>query len=347
MEENKKLEQTIDSPERRIIKREVIHFTDAPDIQHFAAEKVHKNDNAYGVTWANLVKEYLKTAYSEESKQAEIVAWGVTYKVLRREDVTAFYDVDGNTIFDVENTRLEREYSWVMNEEAMEVSEDGVEPVTPMGKTITAIERQAFDAAMSEEGGEATEEQPGKEGDTLPVDETEKQKNSEEIKAQAKKKLEDELIKAEDKTFADPVIKHLLKRCEEDGGLSEDVLQEHKTWKKCMNYIYDQARKQATGNRCAIRDDVVYEWAEDYFHRDDKAEEERKAKREAERKKKTKNANKGKSKVTDSKTSKKKEIEPSKKAEGKTEKKMDAQLQPKKKAKEMDGQMDFFSLMGL
>ena len=99
------------------------------------------------------------------------------------------------------------------------------------------------------------------------------------------KKLKEELEKAKEKTFAEPIIQYLLKRCNEDKGLCEDVCQEHKTWEKCFEYIYEKARELAKGQRqCAVRDDVVYEWAEDYYHKDDKAEEEEKAKKEAEKK---------------------------------------------------------------
>lgn len=98
--------------------------------------------------------------------------------------------------------------------------------------------------------------------------------------------MQEELKKAKDKTFADPVIKHLIERCEESESLASDICQDHKTWEKCYKYIYEQARKQAKGSSCAVRDDVVYEWAEDYFHKDDKAEEDKKAKEAAERKKK-------------------------------------------------------------
>lgn len=108
------------------------------------------------------------------------------------------------------------------------------------------------------------------------------------LKQRAKEKLEKELNDAKDKNFADPVIKYLLKRCEEDDGLSSDVLQPHKTWAKCFAYIYEQARKQRDGNCAAVRDDVVYEWAEDYFHLDDKAIEEKKKKEEEKRKKQQK-----------------------------------------------------------
>ena len=49
---------------RKVMKTEVQHFTEVPEIQHFAIEKVSKNDNVYGVVWGNVVMEYLKTAYS-------------------------------------------------------------------------------------------------------------------------------------------------------------------------------------------------------------------------------------------------------------------------------------------
>lgn len=52
---------------RNVMKTEVQHFTEAPDIQHFAIEKVSKNDNDYGFAWGNVVREYLKTAYSEKN----------------------------------------------------------------------------------------------------------------------------------------------------------------------------------------------------------------------------------------------------------------------------------------
>lgn len=57
--------------------------------------------------------------------------------------------------------------------------------------------------------------------------------------SRAKEKLEKELNDAKDKNFADPVIKYLLKRCEEDDGLSSDVLQPHKTWAKRTNACSD------------------------------------------------------------------------------------------------------------
>lgn len=156
-------------------------------------------------------------------------------------------------------------------------------------------------------------------------------------------KLEKEKASAKEKDFAEPIIGYLLKRCEEDSGLAEDVLQEHKTWKKCFNYIFEKAKKQAVGNCAAIRDEVVYEWAEDYYHKDDKAEEEKKAKEAAERRKKAEVQRKEAAK----KKSDKKETVSKTQKRAKVEVKEKAQSQPKKKPNELEGQMDLFSMMGL
>lgn len=158
-------------------------------------------------------------------------------------------------------------------------------------------------------------------------------------KIKACKKLRDEQEKAKNKQFAEPVINYLIRRCEEDNGLGQDVMQEHKTWDKCFDYIYDKARKQANNARStAVRDDAVYEWAEDYYHKDDKAEEEKKAREDAERKKKEEERKKKLEKKKSEKLSEKEE---------KTEKNIMPEAKPKKSLKEMDGQMDFFSMMGM
>lgn len=60
------------------------------------------------------------------------------------------------------------------------------------------------------------------------------------------------------------MLTYLIKRCAEDKGLSEDVMQRHKTWEKCLAYIYGRAKKQAVDNRAVAEDHIVYEWAEDY-----------------------------------------------------------------------------------
>lgn len=325
------------------MKNEVMHFTDAPEIQHFAEVKVGPNDNVYGVTWANLVREYLKTAYAADQPDAKIVSYGITYQVLKRKEVTVFYDEAGNTLFDVENKRLEKEYAWVMNDDAPEDDVEVGEPETPMGKVIAGIERQAFENATAGDD----EQDPDEEVKTA------QKANAGDVSAQAKQKLEEELKKAKDKTFADPVIKYLLERCAEDTGLAEDVLLEHKTWPKCLEYIFSQARKQAGKERqCAVRNDVVFEWAEDYYHRDDKKEA------EAEKARAAKKENDTKKKAADPKEKTaqllKKNNKRSRKPEPKSEeKKPDTNAEVKKqekkpappKAKEVEGQMSMFDFM--
>lgn len=108
--------------------------------------------------------------------------------------------------------------------------------------------------------------------------EAEKTENTKSIKQKAKEKLEAEKKKATQKNFADPIITYLLKRCEEDQGLAKDVMKEGKTWNKCFNYIVEQARKQSNDRSTAVEDRVVYEWAEDYYHKYEKPETAKKEK---------------------------------------------------------------------
>ena len=150
---------------------------------------------------------------------------------------------------------------------------------------------------------------------------------------------------SKDKSFADPIIKYLMGRCEDDKGLSEDILQKHKTWEKCLSYVYSLARKQANGNCAAVRDEVVYEWAEDYYHKDDKAEEAEKAKKAEEAKKKAaERAAKSKASTGKPKSENKAAQEKGKSpapAENAEEKRT------RRNNKDLEGQMDMFSMMGM
>lgn len=198
--------------------------------------------------------------------------------------------------------------------------------------------------SISEEDGES-ERNEGTTGkaehtDSISVEISE---NASVVKERAIKKLEDELKNAKDKSFADPIIKYLMNRCEEDKGLSEDILQKHKTWEKCLSYVYSLARKQASGNCAAVRDEVVYEWAEDYYHKDDKAEEAEKAIKEAEAKKKT-TEQAAKIKVNKSKTENK--IVQEKKKSSVSTKKAEKKIS-KRNNKDFEGQMDMFSMMDM
>lgn len=175
------------------------------------------------------------------------------------------------------------------------------------------------------------------------------EENYKSVQVRAKEKLEEELKKAKDKSFADPIIEYLLKRCAEDVGLAEDVCQKHKTWEKCFNFIYESARGVAKGNRqCAVRNDVVFEWAEDYYHKDEKAEEEKRAKEKAEREKKQKEDQKKRIEGMEKRKADK-YVAHTPKADAKKEEKMKVAPaeKPKRNNKDMDGQMNLFSLMGL
>lgn len=177
---------------------------------------------------------------------------------------------------------------------------------------------------------------------------SEQKKQEAEQYASAEAKLDAELADASNKSFAEPIIGYLKKRCADDPSMAEDVMQKHKTWAKCFDYIYSQAEKQAKGRVAAIRDEVVYEWAEDYYHLDDKALEEKKAKEAAEQAKKKKEVNKAvmNAPTTAPKISAKKNAGKKKAAQEKPEGEKTAK-KPKGKAQEVDGQMDIFSFLGM
>ena len=276
---------------RMQMENNVKHFTLGPS-----------DENTYGWPWNEVVKKYLESGYSSDQKECQVTIREKEYKILKRDAVTVFYDADGNTLFDVTNDRLKREYESDRGEEE-ENEEDS--SFVEMGTASLA------DAVTGNIPAPTPEEV-----------ETAKKANAGDVLAKAKQKLEEELKQAKDKDFADPIITHLLKRCEEDPGMAEDVAQAHKTWSKCFKYIQDQARKRAKGNCAAIRDDVVYEWAEDYFRLDDKALEEKKekerkeqeAKRKAEAAKKKTGSGKQKKKTDGKKDDReKKTVEPEKK----------------------------------
>ena len=107
------------------------------NVMHYAL-----GDNQdYEHEWSKAVLEYLENGYSSEDSKSEVEVGNTTYKILKREKVTAFYDADGNTLFDIENDRLKEEY------EAME-SLDETEPKSEIGRAIAGIEKQAFEQAV-------------------------------------------------------------------------------------------------------------------------------------------------------------------------------------------------------
>lgn len=94
------------------------------EVLHFTADD-RSIDNAYGAMIAELVHNYLDNGYKSPDKECEAYVFGQTYKVLKRPEVTVFYTGDGQTFFDVENARLEREYQyWQRNKTMQEQTDD-------------------------------------------------------------------------------------------------------------------------------------------------------------------------------------------------------------------------------
>ena len=66
----------------------------------------------YGWTWSEVVKTYLGNGYERPESGTEVKCLGEMYLALRRKEKTFFYDGQGNTLFEVDNKRLEREYEY-------------------------------------------------------------------------------------------------------------------------------------------------------------------------------------------------------------------------------------------
>lgn len=301
--------------------------------------------------WKGALHEYLRTSYKNGESMCDIESGGVIYKVMKKDDKVTFYDASGNTLFHVTYEQLETEYDQMMTQQETagdncqirkQIEENGETGLQCSGGIGEKCEK-------CEKAGEAESEDAAKKetakGD-MPENSTNEKESIRSAKDQAKKKLEKELKKAKDKSFAEPVIEYLIKRCREDEGISQDVIQEHKTWKKCYEYIYSKAEKYAQkgAKSCAVRYDIVYEWAEDYYRKDDKAEEERKAKKAEEaRRKAEERAAKAKEK-TEKKSAGTKAQEGAKAVPDGAKK---AHVKPKKNTRDMEGQLDMFSMMGM
>lgn len=227
----------------------------------------------------------------------------------------------------------------------LEADTDRLETETVAGsETIGKQEKDAVEGKLeSQEGDESKSEA----------------ENAKLVKQKARKKLEAEKKKATQKNFADPVITYLMKRCEEDQGLAEDVMQEGKTWNKCFSYIVEQARKQSNGRSAAVEDQIVYEWAEDYYHKYEKPKSVKKEKgKKPVKKEKGKKPVITKKTVTPTKTTQK--ITDNEKKSQKTKDKPQISEKPVKKnaaskqrktektstkSSELSGQMSLFDLL--
>lgn len=240
--------------------------------------------------------------------------------------------LEAETVADSETIGEQEEKPTEGKLEAQEDDESKEEDTVPMGKASLADIVSGIPAPTKEEVEAAEAE------------------NAKLVKQKAREKLEAEKKKATQKNFADPVITYLMKRCEEDQGLAEDVMQEGKTWNKCFNYIVEQARKQSNGRSTAVEDRVVYEWAEDYYHKEEKPESVQKENDKKTTEKKAKSTKKvAKKEEKCSKDKKNTQSTPennqkTEKAEKKEKpKKKEAAKKPDKPS--MDGQMSLFDLL--
>ncbi len=99
-----------------------------PEIDHFF-DRNESIDDAYGWVRAQVVKEYLEGGYKSPGKECKVETCGEEYWVIKGAEVTTFYDerkgypIKGVT-FDVENTRLEREYNFFFGNKAELESEE-------------------------------------------------------------------------------------------------------------------------------------------------------------------------------------------------------------------------------
>lgn len=243
----------------------VEHFTYEPEIRHFAEVKVNKNDNVYGVTWGNLVREYLKTAYAGEDVHADVVSDGVAYKVLRRREVTVFYDADGNTLFDVENKRLEKEHGYVMKELHLEGKPGDKVPDgdadLPADKTTTGkLYGSGEEKLIAEENGMIAS-----------------------VKPEYKKMMQAQM---------NLIFKELICWTKQDPEFEKKVLLSHKDMKRCMKFCADKAmglrepsdqeKADARSNNIPVMtpvgSDMLFEWIKEYYDKDDGAEVEKEKK---------------------------------------------------------------------
>lgn len=61
------------------------------------------------------------------------------------------------------------------------------------------------------------------------------------------------------------IVNYLMLQTE----MNEAFLNEEKNLKNMANYIKNKARKSATDNVAVIEDEVVFQWAKDYFNKSD------------------------------------------------------------------------------
>ena len=329
-------------------------------VEHFTADP----DNAYGEVWAEVVQEYLRTNYkngSESQEACKVIVSGITYQALERKqrNMTVFYDADGNTLFEVENKRLEKEYAGMMN--PAEEAEKGAEPQMkkqPEDAGETALESSGRmdetsvdceKSADSEEteaapetkdiSGKKPEENAGEAGKKkrkVYTSGAEKIRDeAEEEYKEAKNEEEEALTKA----LMEQIIKYVTEKCETDPDYNALVIQEHKTWERCYQFMSEKAQKMAPTRRrgMLVEGSTIFAWMDEYYQADDLAEVEAEIEAEKKRAESIKRVEKLEKEL------KAKNAAKGKKAAPEAKKKQTPKA--KKNSKDIEGQMDMFSMM--
>lgn len=149
--------------------------------------------------------------------------------------------------------------------------------------------------------------------------------------------------------FYIPTVQFLEKRVEEDESFAEDVVNDKRNMDDCCEYIFKMARNKlpVSATEGWIKNETIYEWAEDYFRNTDDAVN--KVLKHAVATSKTQKAG-AKPKPKDEKTfDKDKAIKEAVKEspEPKETEKPKPEKKPAKKSKkgEMDGQMSLFDFI--
>lgn len=81
---------------------------------------------------------------------------------------------------------------------------------------------------------------------------------------EAIKKINIEVQKKPNDEYIALIGEHIIDQIATEEA-ADAVLQEEKTLDKAMEEIFKKAKAKASGSRVAIRDDVVYGWAREYF----------------------------------------------------------------------------------
>lgn len=149
-----------------------------------------------------------------------------------------------------------------------------------------------------------------------------------------------------------PIIQYITEKCEADPKYNTLVLQEHKTWKRCYDFMMKKARTMAAkgSNGLLVEGETILKWIDEYYKKNDKAQFEKK------KEKNQKPAEEKKKEVDKTAQKAKEKPEPDSEALGKwlveksetkpaEEKKGDQDLE--KQESNVDEQIDMFSVFNV